>query len=225
MTLFQRILSCLLLTALPLGADAQLPHGEVAIGRSASGQLVGHFESDGPVVVPRSVFAGITGFATGLIGFESIVVDEEAEGLFTLAAESQITAELIALVPPTEVRVYDGLSTLPIGGAMQLGSPIFDYHPTFNIPSPTAAPGQIFEVHLVLHDLSGNHATSDAFIVSITPACDGDFNLSGDVGVQDLFDFLTAYFGNSLEADVNRSGTLSVQDAFDFLAAFFTPCG
>lgn len=54
--------------------------------------------------------------------------------------------------------------------------------------------------------------------------CTGDFNLSGALSVQDLFDFLAAYFAGDLAADVNASGVLSVQDLFDFLAAYFAGC-
>ncbi len=54
--------------------------------------------------------------------------------------------------------------------------------------------------------------------------CPADFNNSGDVSVQDIFDFLAAYFGNDPGADFNNSGIISVQDIFDFLAAYFTPC-
>jgi hypothetical protein len=57
-----------------------------------------------------------------------------------------------------------------------------------------------------------------------TPCCKGDFNQNGIKSVQDLFDFLAAYFGGNLCADTNGSGTLSVQDLFDFLAAYFSPC-
>lgn len=52
----------------------------------------------------------------------------------------------------------------------------------------------------------------------------GDFNDSGSITVQDIFDFLTAYFSNDPDADVNQSGTISVQDFFDFLSAFFAGC-
>jgi hypothetical protein len=51
-----------------------------------------------------------------------------------------------------------------------------------------------------------------------------DFNGSGSATVQDIFDFLAAYFGNSPTADVNLSGAISVQDIFDFLAAYFAGC-
>jgi hypothetical protein len=42
--------------------------------------------------------------------------------------------------------------------------------------------------------------------------------------VQDIFDFLTAYFAGDLRADFNHSGAISVQDIFDFLAAYFAGC-
>jgi hypothetical protein len=54
--------------------------------------------------------------------------------------------------------------------------------------------------------------------------CPADFNESGTISVQDIFDFLAAYFANDLHADFNGSGGLSVQDIFDFLAAYFAGC-
>ncbi len=56
------------------------------------------------------------------------------------------------------------------------------------------------------------------------PACIADFNASGAITVQDIFDFLTAYFTNTITADVNQSGTLTVQDIFDFLTRYFQGC-
>ena len=63
-----------------------------------------------------------------------------------------------------------------------------------------------------------------AFEHGSAAACAADFNQSGTVSVQDIFDFLAAYFSNSPAADVNASGTVSVQDIFDFLAAYFVGC-
>ena len=51
-----------------------------------------------------------------------------------------------------------------------------------------------------------------------------DFNSSGAVTVQDIFDFLSAWFARSPRADFNGSGTVTVQDIFDFLAAWFAGC-
>jgi hypothetical protein len=55
--------------------------------------------------------------------------------------------------------------------------------------------------------------------------CRADFNRSGGVSVQDIFDFLGAYFSNDLQADFNHSGGVSVQDIFDYLGAYFLGCG
>jgi hypothetical protein len=55
-------------------------------------------------------------------------------------------------------------------------------------------------------------------------ACPADYNGSGSVNVQDIFDFLAGWFSGNLRADFNRSGTVNVQDIFDFLAGWFTGC-
>lgn len=57
-----------------------------------------------------------------------------------------------------------------------------------------------------------------------TPPCIADFNGSGGLSVQDIFDFLAGYFAGDPRADVNGVGGLSVQDVFDFLAAYFEGC-
>ena len=60
------------------------------------------------------------------------------------------------------------------------------------------------------------------FLVPST--CPADFNASGAVSVQDIFDFLAAYFEGDVRADFNASGAISVQDIFDYLAAYFAGC-
>jgi hypothetical protein len=70
-------------------------------------------------------------------------------------------------------------------------------------------------------------------MVLLHPHCLADFNLSGGVEVQDIFDFLSAWFAgcigqtsapcNGQNADFNGGG-LSVQDIFDFLNAWFVGC-
>jgi len=56
-----------------------------------------------------------------------------------------------------------------------------------------------------------------------TPCCYGDFNQNSQKTVQDLFDFLAAWFAHGAQADANGGG-VTVQDLFDFLAAWFTGC-
>jgi len=55
--------------------------------------------------------------------------------------------------------------------------------------------------------------------------CPADFNGVGGLTVQDIYDFLEAFFGGDARADFNAAGGVSVQDVFDFLAAYFEGCG
>ncbi len=70
---------------------------------------------------------------------------------------------------------------------------------------------------------AGANGSNNASLIRVR-ACRADFNGSGAATVQDIFDFLAAYFGNAPTADVNLSGAISVQDIFDFLAAYFAGC-
>ena len=73
----------------------------------------------------------------------------------------------------------------------------------------------------------GTHAglfTTCGFAFNLTTCCRANFNGFGGLSVQDLFDFLAAYFSNNPRADFNNSGSISVQDIFDFLAAYFSGC-
>lgn len=54
-------------------------------------------------------------------------------------------------------------------------------------------------------------------------ACIADWNGTGGVSVQDIFDFLQDYFLGS--ADFNGLGGTSVQDIFGYLGAYFDGCG
>ncbi len=59
---------------------------------------------------------------------------------------------------------------------------------------------------------------------SVTVLCRADFNGAGGITVQDIFDFLAAYFAGSPSANFNNAGGITVQDIFDFLTAYFAGC-
>ena len=63
-------------------------------------------------------------------------------------------------------------------------------------------------------------------LCSLLPAgcCRADFNGVGGANVQDIFDFLAAWFAADPRADFNGVGGIGVQDIFDFLAAWFAGC-
>jgi glucose/arabinose dehydrogenase len=54
--------------------------------------------------------------------------------------------------------------------------------------------------------------------------CPPDFNGSGELTVQDIFDYLAAWFNGASAADFNADTVLTVQDIFDFLGAWFAGC-
>jgi hypothetical protein len=58
--------------------------------------------------------------------------------------------------------------------------------------------------------------------LSFVPECPADWNNSGALSVQDIFDFLAAFFAGA--ADFNLNGQTTVQDIFDFLTAYFAGC-
>lgn len=55
-------------------------------------------------------------------------------------------------------------------------------------------------------------------------ACACDFSGDASLTVQDIFDFLSAYFSNAPSADFNGDMSITVQDIFDFLSCYFTGC-
>ncbi len=70
---------------------------------------------------------------------------------------------------------------------------------------------------------SGPGSTCNASGNNTTPCCRADFNHAGGLNVQDIFDFLAAWFSGDARANFN-GGPLDVQDIFDFLAAWFAGC-
>lgn len=58
------------------------------------------------------------------------------------------------------------------------------------------------------------------------PCCNADFNHVNDLSVQDIFDFLNAWFAGNLSTDIQGNGTgpLTVQSIFSFLNAWFAGC-
>jgi predicted outer membrane repeat protein len=68
-----------------------------------------------------------------------------------------------------------------------------------------------------------NYLDIGAYEFSGPHPCLADFNNSGAVNSQDIFDFLTAWFSGSPSADINGNG-LTPSDILDFITAWFAGC-
>lgn len=129
-----------------------------------------------------------------------------------LAANQVIAADnntLFGQIPEGEFRLSSVVAAIPafhplIGG--QLRVRVIN----LNVAETPANPG--IEV-----DFDDVRLSSAAY-------CVADFNNASGVGVQDIFDFLAAWFASSPTADVNGLNGVTVQDIFDFLAAWFAGC-
>jgi hypothetical protein len=129
----------------------------------------------------------------------------------------------IQAAPNTWTTLGNDPFPLPCGGgafayATPLNSPTvtIGIHPC---PGSPTAP-QHFQVRAIVTNACAS-VTSNEATYTICPA---DINCSGSLSVQDIFDFLAAYFSGQPSGDFNQSGTTSVQDIFDFLAAYFAGC-
>jgi hypothetical protein len=79
----------------------------------------------------------------------------------------------------------------------------------------------------------GTMDAAPAFIITVLPPCTADFNNSGAATVQDVFDYLAAWFAQcaapgdppcTRTADIDGSGDITLQDLFDFLSDWFAGC-
>lgn len=76
----------------------------------------------------------------------------------------------------------------------------------------------------VVMTTSCGSVTSEPATVGVFICRSADFNLDGSVTLQDLFDFLAAYFSGNPRADFNQAGGIGVQDILDFLTSWFIRC-
>src|SRR5471030_2293146 len=80
-----------------------LAEEEVLAGRSAAGQLKVDVDFTQPLVLAASVFPGISGYATGELGFHSTILDDAANDFFQLSTAADFRFILLAKDPGMEV--------------------------------------------------------------------------------------------------------------------------
>ncbi len=90
--------------------------------------------------------------------------------------------------------------------------------PTLTFPSPQ--PSNAGSYDCVVHNNCGMATSNPASLVF----CQADFNCVDGLSVQDIFDFLGAWFAGDPRGDFNGDGTTNVGDVFSFLGAWFGGC-
>jgi hypothetical protein len=105
-------------------------------------------------------------------------------------------------------------------------------HIVYNIATPAAMrqtlalalSRHVGRVYITSDTLPNPYDALPAYFEQELRPCAADFNCSGSASVQDIFDFLQAWFAGSRSADFDGMGGIAVADIFGFLGAWFSGC-
>jgi hypothetical protein len=152
--------------SLALRAVSSSGEDEIIVGHNTAGKL--KVEIGFSVLgLESSVFAGVTGYATGAAGFHSAAFDEPADDFFQLSPAADF--RFVLLAKDTGMEVWNDTFTgfMNLGESHILGQAPFDNHPIWNIVNGT--PGNTYSLSLKISDLNGIYVESDPFELSFTP--------------------------------------------------------
>jgi hypothetical protein len=120
------------------------------------------------------------------------------------------TGHIVFALDFTDFTSQSFRGVVPMGGACCDGSAC-----TITLAADCAAVGTRF---------AGPGTTCNPLANPASPCCKADFNQADGLNVQDIFNFLAAWFSAEPRADFSSDGQLGVNDIFDFLAAWFAGC-
>lgn len=139
------------------GLSEALAHGEVFIGRRATGQLALDLaEFPAPFALEESFLPGFPGFAAADLGIVAAIEDRPADDFLLLSDQSNI--ELVIASTTPGIIFFNGLAPLSPGEAFPCGAPIFHLHPVINVPNGQA--GQTYFIDVFARDLNNLHTPS-----------------------------------------------------------------
>lgn len=191
-------------------------------GVTSSSNTAAHSEKGGgppTLLVRRGVLDPIAPPGTSFTTFS--VLDLNARG------ETLATARISGATTSTD----DLALAMDAGGARQVlfheGQPLTlspdDTRTVFGFAPMIFSPRRLDDAGHFLCNIWFS-ANSRALVLGALDPCPGDHSLDGQVTLQDLFDFLTDWFGGHDNADLNRDSTATLQDLFDFLTFWFAGC-
>lgn len=157
-------------------------------------------------------------------GAQTVCAQGTAVFTFATSGGSELTYQW-RWTPPqsgTPINVAEGVNNDPTSGL-----PVFTA-----IGSQTASLscsgftnsfriGQVLAFACASTNSCSNQTSTSAYL----DICLADFNCSGGLSVQDIFDFLAAWFAGEPRSEFNQDGNLNVNDIFSFLGAWFSGCG
>jgi len=112
--------------------------------------------------------------------------------------------------------VVNNLGTpTPCSGAVASGACCNQTQCSVLAAAACTGPGTRFSGANTVCNVQGNN---------LSPCCRADFNQNGTILLQDLFDYLTAFFAQSPSAQFDQFPGVALEDLFAFLNAWFTPC-
>jgi hypothetical protein len=181
---------------------------------------------------------------SGAAGQLQVLFGSATASSLTIIDDSHITAIVPAGSGTVDVRVRSGVPTA--ADPENYNSTIFGYgysaivpadHFTYGAAATTVCcrgatctlttPSSCTVSSGVAGALSLPATTCNAANNPVSPCCTADYNKSGALSVQDIFDFLNDWFAGSQYAAAGPSSTpgpLSTQNIFNFLNAWFAGC-
>jgi hypothetical protein len=140
-----------------------------------------------------------------------------ANNLYTLSTESDDGSRLY--VGSTLLVDNDGLHGMTKKSA-EIGLKAGRHHVRVEFFENAGGAGLIVRSQA----LGGVEAVVPAASWTRSVPCAADYNSSGGLSVQDIFDFLNGWFAGAPAADFNHVNGVTTQDIFDFLNAWFAGC-
>jgi hypothetical protein len=169
------------------------------------------------------------GDAAGLYQLTTPVQWEPGFGLVThnlrVCHTGQISLIAAAAANPTPTvqwyfDPFDGPEIMLSNGPTGWGSTVSGVNDTFGITISNVH-RQDARGRYVCRATNSCGSTDKSFRLAL---CAADFNCTNALTVQDVFDFLTAWFNGTPSADYNGVAGITVQDIFDFLTDWFFGC-
>ncbi len=198
------------------GAPSAIADDGILIGVDSTGRLKAHIHEP-EFEVEFSAFPQYPGWATGLLGIESTVLDEPDEDFYVPSSSSDV--EIVMVSKDDGCEVWEGGTARQPGESFHVGNPFFDFHPIWQITEGPS--GVVFTFRFYAHDREGIHADSEEFDINLYGAfCVADYDQNTFVTGDDFDSFVADFELGLPSADIDGN-TFVNGDDFDYFSERF----